>query len=168
VTNARYDLLAFNRTYARLVDDLDALPFTDRNSLWLMLTHPAWRAAFPDREDALRRMVAQYRAAMAEFVAEPAWRCLVAWLRRASPEFVELWEQHDVGAPDNRTKTVINPRVGLLRLDYTNLWFGQRLCTRMVTYTPADEQTRARLVTRHREATAISIHVAAQGAEKQR
>lgn len=69
VTNARYDLLPFNRTYARLVDDLDALPFTDRNSLWLMLTHPAWRAAFPDREDALRRMVAQYRAAMAEFVA---------------------------------------------------------------------------------------------------
>jgi hypothetical protein len=54
-----------------------------------------------------------------------------------------------VSAPENRTKHVVNPRVGLLRLDYTNLWFGQRLGTRMVTYTPADEQTQVRLATRH-------------------
>lgn len=149
VTNARYDLLAFNRTYAHLVEDLEAMPYADRNSLWLMLTHPAWRAAYPDREDAVRRMVGQYRAAMAEYVAEPAWKCLVARLRKASPEFVELWERHEVSAPENRTKHVVNPQVGFLRLDYTNLWFGQRLGTRMVTYTPADEQTRSRLATLH-------------------
>jgi hypothetical protein len=35
--------------------------------------------------------------------------------------------------------------VGLLRLDYTNLWFGPRLGNRLVTYTPADPQTQARL-----------------------
>ncbi len=160
VTNARYDLLAYNRTYAHLVEDLDALPFTDRNSLWLMITHPAWHAAFPDRQDAVRRMVGQYRAAMAEYVAEPAWKCLVARLRKASPEFAELWERHEVSAPENRTKHVVNPWVGLLRLDYTNLWFGQRLGTRMVTYTPADEQTHVRLATLHdlittRHATAV-------------
>ncbi|MGH3547192.1 MAG: helix-turn-helix transcriptional regulator [Pseudonocardiaceae bacterium] len=149
VTNARYDLLAFNRTYAHLVEDLGAMPYTDRNSLWLMLTHPAWRAAFPDREDAVRRMVGQYRAAMAEHVAEPAWKCLVARLRKASTEFVEVWERHEVSAPENRTKHVVNPRVGFLRLDYTNLWLDQRLGTRMVTYTPADEQTRIRLASLH-------------------
>ena len=44
-----------------------------------------------------------------------------------------------------RTKDLVNPDVGLLRLDYTNLWFGPRLGTRLVSYTPADPQTRLRL-----------------------
>ena len=35
--------------------------------------------------------------------------------------------------------------VGLLHLDYTNLWFGPRLGTRLVTYTPADAETQVRL-----------------------
>jgi transcriptional regulator with XRE-family HTH domain len=150
VTNARYDVLAFNRTYAHLIEDLNTLPFEDRNSLWLLFTHPAWRAALLDWDDAVHRMVGQYRAAMAEHVAEPAWKCLVKRLRQASPEFAELWERHEVNAPENRTKRIVNPRVGLLRVDYTNLWLGQRLGIRMVTYTPADEETRERLTTLHR------------------
>jgi hypothetical protein len=40
---------------------------------------------------------------------------------------------------------MVDPEVGLLRLNYTHLWLGQRLGTRMVTYTPADEETGARL-----------------------
>jgi len=56
-----------------------------------------------------------------------------------------MWRRHEVGGPENRTKNLINPKVGLLRLDYTNLWFGPRLGTRLVTYTPADAQTQARL-----------------------
>ncbi len=56
-----------------------------------------------------------------------------------------MWERHEVRSPENRTKHIINPKVGLLRLDYTNLWFGPRLGTRLVTYTPADPETQARL-----------------------
>ena len=91
-------------------------------------------------------MVAQYRAAMAEHVAEPAWKGLVARLHRASPEFTAVWERHDVQAPENRVKRIQHPTAGLLRLDYTYLWLGQRLGTRIVSYTPADEQTRKRLL----------------------
>ena len=93
----------------------------------------------------LIRMVAEYRAAMAEHIAEPPWKCLVSRLTKASPEFAELWERHEVSGPENRTKHLINPKVGLLSLDYTNLWFGPRLGTRMITYTPADDRTLARL-----------------------
>jgi transcriptional regulator with XRE-family HTH domain len=145
VRNARYDLLAYNSVYGRLIEDLDELPFEDRNALWLCFTNSAWRAAMIDWEEGSRRMVAEFRASMAEHVAEPAWKCLVSRLRAASPEFAELWERHDVAAPENRTKHVLNPHVGLLHLDYTNLWLGQRLGTRMITYTPADEETGARL-----------------------
>jgi hypothetical protein len=146
VRNGRYDVLAFNPAYELLTGRLlSALPFEDRNSLWSAFTSPEVRAAMIDWEESTRRMVAEYRAAMAEHVAEPAWKCLVSRLSKASPEFAELWERHEVAAPENRTKRWLHPEVGLLRLDYTHLWLGQRLGTRMTTYTPADEETAERL-----------------------
>jgi hypothetical protein len=157
VTNARYDILAFNTTYAHLIEDLNALPFEDRNHLWLLFTRPAWRAALLDWADAVHRLVGQYRAAMAEHVAEPAWKCLVKRLLQASPEFAELWRRHEIMAPENRTKHILNPRVGLLRLDFTYLWFNQRLGTRMTTYTPVDEETRERLYALHRSVADLPV-----------
>ena len=146
VRNARYDVLAFNDAYERLMGRcLRDKPFEDRNSLWCVFTSPESRAAMIDWEDAARRMVAEYRAAMAGHVSEPAWKCLVSRLLKASPEFAELWERHEVAAPENRTKRWLHPQVGLLELNYTNLWLGQRLGTRMTTYTPADERTSQRL-----------------------
>jgi transcriptional regulator with XRE-family HTH domain len=145
VRNARFDTLGFNRSYERLVGDLAGIPFEDRNTLWRAFTSPTARAAMVDWGDATRRMVAEYRAAMAEHVADPAWKCLVTRLTQASPEFAGLWEQHEVAAPENRTKRWLHPQVGLLRLDYTYLWLGQRINCRLISYTPADEQTAARL-----------------------
>jgi transcriptional regulator with XRE-family HTH domain len=145
VQNARFQILAFNDSYNHLIDNLSALPFEDRNSMWLCFTNPFWRAATVDWEDVVGRMVAQLRAAMAEHLAEPAWKTLVSRLATASPEFAEMWERHEVRGLENRTKNIINRKVGLLRLDYTNLWFGPRLGTRLVTYTPVDDTTRTRL-----------------------
>jgi transcriptional regulator with XRE-family HTH domain len=145
IRNARYDILAYNAAFDRLMGPLDELPFEERNSLWRMFTSPTCRAATLDWEEGTRRMVAEYRAAMAEHVTEPAWKCLVSRLSTASPEFAELWERHEVASPENLTKRFLHPVVGLLKLNYTHLWLGQRLGTRMTTYTPADEQTRQRL-----------------------
>ena len=145
VQNARYHILAFNDAYNDLIGDLSAMPFEDRNSMWLCFTHPMWRTAIVDWADAAGRMVANLRAVMAEHVAEPSWKTLIARLTEASPEFARMWERHEVRSPENRTKHILNPKVGLLRLDYTNLWFGPRLGTRLVTYTPADPETQARL-----------------------
>jgi len=143
--NGRYDLLASNRAWASGFPQIDGVPPEDRNCLWLMFTHPQWRKTILDWEDTAARMVAQFRAAMAEHVAEPAWKDLVARLHRASPEFAEFWERHEVQPPESRVKRVRHPDVGLLKLEYTYLWLGQRIGTRIVTYTPADDETRKRL-----------------------
>ena len=145
VRNARYDLLAYNEAFDDLIGPFGDVPFEERNSLWRMFTNETCRARMLDWEEGTRRMVAEYRAAMAEHVAEPAWKCLVSRLTKASPEFVELWERHEVASPENLTKRYMHPDIGLLRLNYTHLWLGQRLGTRMTTYTPADEQTDAKL-----------------------
>jgi hypothetical protein len=52
--------------------------------------------------------------------------------------------------PDNRVKRYDNELVGMLTFDFTTLWLGPRQGPRLLTYTPADEITRAR-VTRLRD-----------------
>jgi transcriptional regulator with XRE-family HTH domain len=150
VLNARWDILAFNRMFASFVDDLEAISIEDRNCLWLAFTDPSWREVVVDWDESVGRMVAEYRAAMAEHIDDPAWKSFVERLHRASPEFSAMWERHDVVGVQGRTKRAMHPKVGLLRLDYTNLWLDQRLGARIVTYTPADEQTAERLDTLYR------------------
>jgi transcriptional regulator with XRE-family HTH domain len=147
VVNSRLDLLAYNRVYASFFDDLDTIPIEDRNVLWLSFTHPDWRNVIIDWDDVVGRMVAEYRAGMAEHLDDPAWNTLVARLHRASPEFTAVWERHDVQGVESRTKRAMHPTAGLLLLDYTNLWVGQQVGTRIIAFTPADERTRQRLET---------------------
>jgi transcriptional regulator with XRE-family HTH domain len=149
VVNARLDLLAYNRVFATFIEGIDEIPIEERNCMWLAFTDARWRRTIVDWDDAAGRLVAEYRAAMAEHLDEPAWETLVARLHRASPEFTAFWERHDVQVVESRTKRVRHPTAGLLSLDYTNLWLGQRLGTRIVAYAPANERTRAKLEQLH-------------------
>ncbi len=145
VANARFDLLAFNDVYCRLITDLREIAPEDRNTLWLGFTNPAWRQALVDWEEGMGRMVAQYRLNMADHVGEPSWKDLVRRLSDASPEFVDMWSRRAVQGVANRAKLLMNPHVGLLRLDHTSYWIGPRSGTRVVVYTPLDEEARRRL-----------------------
>lgn len=145
VRNARTDILAYNRAYDWLMGGLDDVAFEDRDSLLLLLTLPSVRERIVDLEDNLAKMVAEFRAAMADHIAEPSWKCLLKQLRESSEEFNTLWEQHEVRPPRNITKRFLHPEAGLLCFDYTNLWFGPRSEKRLTTYTPADEATERKL-----------------------
>ncbi|KAF4405281.1 helix-turn-helix transcriptional regulator [Streptomyces lycii] len=144
VQNARYDILAYNRTYGQLLCDLDALPYEERNCMWLAFNNAEWAAALVDRDEAVRAMAAKFRAAMAEHIAEPAWKHLLGRLKQ-SAEFREIWERHEVLQAGNRTKRFRSRRVGLLHLEHTALWAGPRAGTRMITYVPADPESAERL-----------------------
>jgi hypothetical protein len=145
VANARFDLLAYNDVYGRLLTDLREVALEDRNTLWLGFTHPAWRQGIVDWEETMGRLVAQYRLNMADHVGEPSWKGLVRRLSEASPEFKDLWARRDVRGVENRTKLLLNAEVGLLRLDHASYWIGPHLGTRVVVYTPLDDESRRRL-----------------------
>jgi transcriptional regulator with XRE-family HTH domain len=149
VLNDRLDLLAYNRVYASFFEDLDAIPVEDRNILWLTFTDAAWRRPIVDWDESVGNLVAEYRAAMARHLDEPAWKLLVARLHRASREFRAFWERHDVQSVVSRRKRALHPTAGLLSVEYTNLWLGERHGTRIVAFTPADERTRKRLDSLH-------------------
>lgn len=145
IQNSRYDILAYNRTYARLMGDLDAVPPEDRNCMLLVYTNEEWRAAMVHLEETRRLMAAKLRASMAGHLGEPAWKMLLKRLEAASPEFREHWDRYEVVAARTKTKQFLNPYVGLLTLDHTDLWLSPELGARMVTYVPTDEESRERV-----------------------
>jgi transcriptional regulator with XRE-family HTH domain len=149
ILNARWDLLAYNRVQATFLPELDDIPIEDRNCLWQAFTNPRWKSMMVDWEESVAIMVAEYRAAMAEHIDDPAWQSLVNRLREAAPEFNAFWARHDVGA-DNYTKRLLHPTAGLMRLNYTNLWLDHRPRARIVVFSPADDETRERLEEIHR------------------
>jgi hypothetical protein len=142
VSNARFDLLAYNRAYQVVIGDLDALPFDERNTLWVMFTKRTTSKCFVDGDEARPRLVAQLRSAMAEHVADPAWKCLVRRLQDASPDFRRLWERHEVTQPENVRKRVLHRDLGLLQFTHVYAWLAPRTGLRLVTYIPADDATR--------------------------
>ncbi|WP_181805035.1 helix-turn-helix transcriptional regulator [Streptomyces shenzhenensis] len=145
VQNSRYDILAYNRTYARLMGDLDAVPSEDRNSMILVYTHPEWRRSIVHLEETRRLMAAKLRASMAGHLTEPAWKMLVKRLIAESPEFRENWRRYEVVDLRTRTKEFLNPYVGRLTLEHTDLFLNQASGARLVTYAPADDGSRQRL-----------------------
>jgi transcriptional regulator with XRE-family HTH domain len=148
--NDRLDLLGYNRIYASFFgDELDRIPIEDRNLLWLAFTNATWQRAIVDWDESVGYLVAEYRAAMAEHLDEPAWKTLVDRLHHASAEFTAFWDRHDVQLVETRKKRARHPTAGLLTLVYTHLWLGQRLGTRITAFTPADERTRRRLEELH-------------------
>jgi transcriptional regulator with XRE-family HTH domain len=145
VMSPRFDLLAYNRAYNFMVDDIDTVPDDERNLIWLFFTHPSWRLVCDGWDAAGNHLVAQLRASMASHLDDPMWADLVERLHAASPEFAERWDRHDVTAAVMSVKRFRNPHVGELHLNATKLWLGRTGFAQLTTYSPADDETRLRL-----------------------
>jgi transcriptional regulator with XRE-family HTH domain len=146
VLSERYEILAYNRAYNWIADDLDAIDPGERNHLWLFFTHPHWRAAcLSDRTNAAAHLVGELRAAMAGHLDDPLWIALVRRLREGSEEFDTLWRRHDVVDRGRPAKDFRSP-VGDLHLNLMRLGAGDLPAgARMLVYSPRDEITRTRL-----------------------
>jgi transcriptional regulator with XRE-family HTH domain len=145
VMSPRFDLLAYNRAYNFMIDDIDSVPEDERNLIWLFFTHPVWRLVCDGWDAAGNHLVAQLRASMASHLDDPMWSDLVERLLAASPEFAERWERHDVTAPGMSVKRFRNRLVGELHVNTTKLWLGRTGFAQLSTYSPADDETRLRL-----------------------
>lgn len=155
IQNSRYDILAYNRTYARLMmSDLNSVPPEDRNLLILAYTNAEWRKSIVFLDETMRLMAARLRAAMAGHLGEPAWKMLVKRLKTESAEFREIWDRYEVVGARSKTKQFVNPYVGLITVDHTDLWLAPDMGARMVTYAPTDEESRERLEKLHEIALA--------------
>lgn len=89
-----------------------------RHAVWRWFTDPGSRARIPryDWPARSRSQVAELRATVGRRGGEADVRTLLADLIAASPEFAELWEEHEVAVRRSDAKRIIHPEVGLLDL----------------------------------------------------
>jgi transcriptional regulator with XRE-family HTH domain len=145
IMNERFDLLAWNAAYAAVFPGVVRKPKADRNTLWLTFTYPECCHPYLNRDDQLPMLVAQLRAAYGRHVGEPAWTSFVRRLQGASPDFGRLWAQHDVASPTSYLKVFRHPAHDRMVMTTTSLGVHAVPGTRIVVYTPADEDTSAAL-----------------------
>ncbi|MGH3279350.1 MAG: hypothetical protein ACRDNW_09450, partial [Trebonia sp.] len=69
-------------------------------------------------EHALRPLfaVARLRTAAARYPRDPSLRSLLAELRAGSEEFTAIWDTNPMRVPGHRTKTMVHPDAGPLRV----------------------------------------------------
>jgi len=95
----------------------------DHNIVWRWFNDPVLRAAYPpDEHDHYSRVhVADLRATVGRRGNDAAATDLVKRLRASSPEFVALWDRHEVAVRRQSRIRVQHPAVGLIELDYETL-----------------------------------------------
>lgn len=145
VQSDAYEIVASNRVYRFLFDDLDARPVADRNCAWLMFTDPAWRGSLPDEKAVLPDIVARLRAHQAEHRGEPRWAELIDRLLAEAPGFRALWEAREVADERPRLRQYDSPHAGLLSVHFQSLWLDPDRGSRVIVMVPADETTHERL-----------------------
>ncbi|MDQ7808241.1 helix-turn-helix transcriptional regulator [Amycolatopsis sp. A133] len=111
VTDATYDVVAWNPLAAALLGDLATRPNLARRRF--LGGGPSGSGA----EEFARIAVARLRAASARYPRDERLAGLLAELRVGSGEFAEVWDTHPVHAPGHRRKTIDHPELGPIRVN---------------------------------------------------
>ena len=121
--------LAANRLAILLLGDHSALSGFERSMVFRWFTDPAEREHYvaAQRDRQARSQVAQLRAAVTSARDDRA-----AELRRRSPEFVELWDRHEVLRRFEDRKTLVHPEVGEVEVDCQALFTEDQSQTLLV------------------------------------
>jgi transcriptional regulator with XRE-family HTH domain len=142
IINERFDLLAWNDAYAAMWPGILNAPPADRNTLWMVFTHPGCCHPYVNRDEQLSSLVAQLRGAYGRHLGEPAWTSFVARLQAASTQFTQLWAEQHVASNMTYLKIFRHPAHPRMAMTTTSLGVLSLPGTRMVIYNPADDGCR--------------------------
>ena len=113
------ETLVQNRMADALFGDRSGYAGLARSEIYRWFTDPAERLRYPedDRPRQSRAMVANLRAAYGSMGPRSRAGEIVRALTRASPEFADLWQRHEVARRFEDHKTLIHPELGPIELD---------------------------------------------------
>ncbi|PZR96702.1 MAG: transcriptional regulator [Candidatus Chloroheliales bacterium] len=137
VTNARWDVVAWNQAACRIFADFTTLSTRDRNLLWFMFKHPLARQLYVDWEATAQQTLALFRASTGRYISETWFTELVVTLSCASPEFAAWWSHNEVHGTPETDKEINHPKLGYLALQPTILPLAQTPDLCMMIYTTA-------------------------------
>jgi len=132
--DAKYDILAWNELAKSFIGDLSR-PGVERNMLRWIFRSPNLREYLCDeaRGEFVRSGVADLRAAAGRYPDDASIAALVDELLRTSPEFGELWADHEVEVRRRICKRFEHPEVGPIEIDCQVLLIPDR-DQRLVVY----------------------------------
>ncbi|WP_369809765.1 helix-turn-helix transcriptional regulator [Parafrankia sp. EUN1f] len=143
LVNARSDVLSFNATFAALVPCLANAPVSERNSIWFTFTAPPVCNPIVNSEELAAEHAGIFRYRYSQHLGEPEWQEFVHRLCAASPEFARLWASHDVVPPRPCNKIFRYPGIADIATRSTNLELSYQPGTRVIVYTPINDESRA-------------------------
>ncbi|WP_426242046.1 helix-turn-helix transcriptional regulator [Nocardioides sp. LHG3406-4] len=113
------ETLLQNRLAGALFGDHTQYVGMARSAVYRWFTDPQSRALYPpeDHPRQGRAQVANLRVAYGSAGRSSPAGAMVRKLLRASPEFAELWERHEVATRFEDHKTLLHPQVGAIELD---------------------------------------------------
>jgi transcriptional regulator with XRE-family HTH domain len=111
--------LVQNRMAEALLGDRSHYTGLARSEIYRWFTDPSERSRYPkhDRDRQSRALVAHLRVAYGSMGPRSEAGELVRSLQRASAEFSELWNRHEVALRFADHKTIIHPELGPIELD---------------------------------------------------
>lgn len=147
-----WDVLAWNRAATLVFTDYAARPPERRNLLRMMFLETGTRPIQQDWGSVARFVVETFRIDAARAGQDPAMQSLVQDLMRGSPEFVQLWDAHEVRHFGEGLKHLTHPVLGELTLNYSGFVVDGRPDLSMLVYDPATAEQRERIRVHLRQA----------------
>ena len=139
VTNARFDVLAWNEPAARLLGDFGAIEPERRNLIHLLFIAPDWRTLFVDWHDVARLTVAQLRVSSVRLAADAEFRKFIERTAHASADFADLWASQEIRRAVAWKKRLNHPTAGRMAFNFASFHPDSAdEDLRFTIYTPAD------------------------------
>jgi MmyB-like transcription regulator ligand binding domain len=132
VVDAKYDVLAWNKLATHFIGDLSGFPEADRNMIRWVFRLSATALPWTDSETVrfTRSTIADLRASYARYPADPGIQGLVTELLGVSPQFAQMWAEHEVESRHPIIKRVTHPLAGPIEFECRVLHIpetGQRM-----------------------------------------
>ncbi|MGH3417281.1 MAG: helix-turn-helix transcriptional regulator [Actinocrinis sp.] len=151
VTAASYDVIGHNPLAEALLGDLGERPNLARRRFMFRE-----QVLTTGHEDFAELAVSRLRAAADRYPQDPELTALVRELRAGSEEFNAVWAANPVRVPGHRTKTMLHPELGPLRINCDVLMVPED--DQQVVFMTADPDTaEARALTHLAEAVAAAV-----------
>ena len=146
VKTSTWDIVAWNRAASAVLADYAALAPEQRNILRLLFCNPRVRAAMPNWHSDARFVVAAFRADATRAGAAMNVKALVDEVSRRSPEFEQMWRDHDVRSTYGEgPKQMHHPIAGPIALEYSAFAVDGRPDLDLVIYNPATPEDAERI-----------------------
>ena len=117
VLGRRWDALTWNRAADLLFHFHEPCPPHSRNVIWRFFAHEA-HPQDPEWKRQAQNYVAGFRASYVRYPADTSFQTLLGDLQQASKQFRMWWEPQNVQGLSNGTRTMHDPKLGVLEFDH--------------------------------------------------